>query len=97
MQKTSALKRPFSVKNAAAKAFDVPVSTFKTRINGTISRKESVANGRELTSIDEKTLSSWIIDMDKRGLPPKIFTVRYLAQLLLSARLSSQSAYVGEH
>ena len=31
------------------------------------------------------------------GLPLQIPTVHYLAQLLLSARLSSQTAYVGEH
>jgi hypothetical protein len=35
--------------------------------------------------------------MSQRGLPLQISTVRYLAQLLLSARLSSQSAYIGEH
>ena len=35
--------------------------------------------------------------MGQRGLPLQISTVHYLAQLLLSARLSSQTAYVGEH
>ena len=60
--------------------------------------RNQLPNGRKLTSTEEKTLSSWIIDMDQRGLPPQISTVRYLAQLLLCARLSSpQSAYVGEH
>ncbi|OJJ87265.1 uncharacterized protein ASPGLDRAFT_1153176 [Aspergillus glaucus CBS 516.65] len=34
--------------------------------------------------------------MGQHGLPLQISTVRYLAQLLLSARLSSQTAYVGE-
>ncbi|ODM14636.1 hypothetical protein SI65_09981 [Aspergillus cristatus] len=87
----------FSSRNAAAKAYDVPLSTFKTRVNGTTCRKESIANGRKLTPTEEKTLSSWIIDMGQRGLPLQISTVRYLAQLLLSARLSSQTAYVGEH
>lgn len=90
-------KHLFPSKNAAAKAYDVPLSTFKTQVNGTTCRQESVANGRKLTPTEEKTLSLWIIDMGQRGLPLQISTVCYLAQLLLSARLSSQTAYVGEH
>ena len=90
-------KGHISSKNAAAKAYDVPLSTFKTRVNGTTCRQESVVNGWKLTPTEEKTLSSWIIDMGQRGLPLQISTVCYLAQLLLSARLSSQTTYVGEH
>ena len=87
----------FPSRNAAAKAYDVPLSTFKSRVNGTTCRKESVANGRKLTPTEEKTLSLWIIDMGQRGPPLQIPTVRYLAQLLLSARLSSHTVYVGDH
>ncbi|OJJ84909.1 uncharacterized protein ASPGLDRAFT_46845, partial [Aspergillus glaucus CBS 516.65] len=58
--------------------------------------KEPHAARNQLTPTEEKTLSSWIIDMDQRGLPLQISTVHYLAQLLLSAQLSSQTAYVGE-
>jgi hypothetical protein len=56
-----------------------------TRRNGTSSRKELAANGRKLLDREESTLTSWILDMECRGLPPQISTVRYLAQLLLSA------------
>ena len=87
----------FPSRNAAAKAYDVPLSTFKSRVNGTTCRKESVANSRKLTPTEEKTLSLWIIDMGQRGLPLQIPTVHYLAQLLLSAWLSSHTAYVGDH
>jgi hypothetical protein len=41
-----------------------------------------------LTDTEESTLSTWILDMGRRGLPPQISTVQYLAQLLLSAWLS---------
>ena len=34
--------------------------------------------------------------MEGRGLPPRISTVRYLAQKLLSARLSSSNTVIGE-
>ena len=53
----------FPSRNAAARAYDVPLSTFKTQINGTMSRKQSVANGQKLTPTEEKTLSAWIVDM----------------------------------
>ena len=67
----------------AAEAYDVPSSTLKTRIKGTAPRAESIANNRKLTNTEESTLKSWILDMEQRGLPPRISTVRSLAQLLL--------------
>ncbi|KKA16391.1 hypothetical protein T310_10022, partial [Rasamsonia emersonii CBS 393.64] len=64
----------FPSKTAAAKAFDVPPRTFMTRVNGTTARKDSTANCRKLTDTEESTLSAWILDMDRRGLPPRIST-----------------------
>jgi hypothetical protein len=78
----------------AAKAFDVPLRTFRRRVNGISARKESAGNGRKLTDTEESTLSAWILDMDQRGMPPRISTVHYLAQLLLSARLSQSQTPV---
>jgi hypothetical protein len=49
-----------------------------------------------LTDTEETTLSKWILDMDRRGLPSRILTVPYLAQLLLSGRLPSLEASAGE-
>ncbi|KKA16260.1 Transposase Tan1, partial [Rasamsonia emersonii CBS 393.64] len=48
----------------AADAFDVPKSTLITRVSGTTSRKDSIANCRKLTETEENTLSTWILDMD---------------------------------
>jgi hypothetical protein len=67
-----------------------------TRLNGTTSRKEIVANYRKLSETEESTLSAWIIDTAKHGLHPQILTFQYLAQLLLSARIPSSTAYIGE-
>ncbi|KKA16457.1 hypothetical protein T310_9953, partial [Rasamsonia emersonii CBS 393.64] len=44
----------------AADAFDVPKSTLITRVSGTTSRKDSIANCRKLTETEENTLSTWI-------------------------------------
>ena len=66
-------------------------------VSGITSRKESLANSRKLSDIEEETLSKWILDMDQRGLPLQISNVCHLAQLLLSARLKpSQDAFISE-
>ena len=90
-------KGQFKSKTACARAFDVAPKTLMDRLNGTASREEMIANGRKLSDIEEDTLSRWILDMYECGLPLRISNVRYLAQLLLSARLkSSEKAAIGE-
>ena len=66
-------------------------------LNGMVSRHEKTANCRKLSELEEDTLSRWILDMSQRGLPLQISNVRYLAQLLLSARLKApEKATIGE-
>jgi hypothetical protein len=71
-----------------AAAFDVPLSTLKTRVKGTSAWNDSTSNSRKFSITEESTLRAWILDLDKRGLPPYFAIVRYLAQLLLSALLN---------
>lgn len=52
----------FSSKNAAAKAYDAPLSTFKTQVNGTTCRQKTIVNGQKLTPTEEKTLTKLILD-----------------------------------
>ena len=89
----------FETKKAASLAFDVPETTLRRRIQGIASRSKRAYNGLKLSSTEESTLSAWILDMDKRGLPLQLATVSYLAQLLLSARLSQppHSITIGGH
>ena len=82
----------FQSKTSCAQAFDVPSRTLMKCLNGVTSRKESIANGRKLSDIEETTLSRWILDMHHHGLPLQISNVRYLAQLLLSARMKPSNA-----
>ena len=91
-------KGQFKTKKAVSLAFDVPATTLRRRIQGIASRSQKAANCRKLSATEESTLSAWILDMDKRGLPLQLSTVRHLAQLLASARLpSSQPTIIGEH
>lgn len=80
----------------AALAYDISRATLQRRVQGRASRTNTTANCRKLTDTEESTLTTWILDMDRRGLPPQISTVRYLAQLLFSARISSPEALIGE-
>lgn len=80
----------------AALTYDVPPSTLKDRIKGVAPREEKIANCRKLTDTEEDTLSAWILDMEKRGLPLQISAVRHLVQVLLSARIPSSSKPIGE-
>ena len=58
-------------------------------------KKQPIANCQKLSATEESTLSAWILDMDKRGLPLQLSIVRHLAQLLVSARLPSTT--IGEN
>ena len=49
-------KDHFRSKTACAEAFDVPSRTLMKRLNGVRSRKESTANGRKLSELEEDTI-----------------------------------------
>jgi hypothetical protein len=70
--------------NAAAEAFDVPPSTLHTRIHGVKPKRGSIAKNRLLKPTEEEVLEQWILSMDRRGMPPRIATVRQMAGLLAS-------------
>ena len=77
----------------------MPETTLRRRLQGTTSRQQKTSNCQKLSATEESTLTAWILDMDKRGLPLQIPTVSRLAQLLLSARLSmpTQAITIGGH
>ena len=54
---------------AAAKAYNVPLSILKHRVRGSVSHVDSTPNCQNLTSTEELVLLNWIISADERGLP----------------------------
>jgi hypothetical protein len=76
----------FAHLKTAAKAYDVPHSTLRRRINGQLPRRDIRPHNMKLTITEESTLVQWILDLDRRGLPPRIDYIRQLANLLLSKR-----------
>jgi hypothetical protein len=69
-----------------ARLFGVPYTTMQSRLKGRCARVNLRANSHKLTENEEETLVKWILDLDKRGLPPRPAFVENMANYLLSQR-----------
>ena len=76
----------FSSVRKATKSYDVPRTTLRHRIEGSLSIAESNSQKRKLKLSEEQALVQWILDLDRRGFPPQIIDVRRMADTLLTAR-----------
>jgi hypothetical protein len=76
---------------AAAKAYDVPESTLRSRVKGIHARRDTVPINRKLTTTEESTLVEWILSMDQRGLAPTREIVEQMANILLQKRSQNQT------
>ncbi|EED21622.1 conserved hypothetical protein [Talaromyces stipitatus ATCC 10500] len=70
----------------AATIYNVPRTTLRNRLNNIQQRSQTRANGHKLSESEEESLVKWILDLDKRGLPPRHSLVREMADYLLSQR-----------
>ncbi|EED17013.1 pogo transposable element, putative [Talaromyces stipitatus ATCC 10500] len=77
----------------AAIIYNIPRTTLYDRLNGIQQRSIIRANGHKLSQFEEESLVKWVLDLDKRGLPPRHSLVREMANYLLSQRGNQQ---VGE-
>jgi hypothetical protein len=90
-------KQEIGTVRAAARVFNVPESTLRSRLKGSTNRVETRANSHKLTEIEEESLQKWILSMDSRGAAPRPSSVREMANLLLAARGSTPVISVGEN
>jgi hypothetical protein len=81
----------------AARRFNVPESTLRTRLRGTTFRAETRANSHKLTEIEEESLEKWILSIDRRGGAPRPTMVREMANLLLEKRGTTPVLSVSEN
>ena len=70
----------------AARRFNVPYATLRTRRNGITNRAETRANNHKLTLFEEESLERWILSMDQRGAAPRPAMVQEMANILLAKR-----------
>jgi hypothetical protein len=82
---------------AAAKLYNIPLTTLHARTKGRISRVDKRPSGHKLTQFEEDSLTEWIISMDTRGAAPRPATVRDMANILLAARGNNPPATVGKN
>lgn len=77
--------REFNSVAAAARAFNVPRSTLRDRIDGRTNRRESHQHEQRLTARQEEMLANWIIEQDFQGLSPTHARVRQMAARITEA------------
>ncbi|KAL3705380.1 suppressor protein sef1 [Talaromyces marneffei ATCC 18224] len=77
----------------AAEIYNIPRTTLRNRLHGTQQRLLVRANSHKLTQPEEESLVKWVLDLDRRGLPPRHSLVREMANHLLSQHGDQQ---VGE-
>src|ERR1700693_2420760 len=71
----------FSSKQAAAIAYNIPESTFRSRVKGVIARYDLQSPNLKLSTTEESTLVDWILSIDQRSLSPRAEYVRQIANL----------------
>ena len=82
----------FTSQRSAAITYDVPKSTFQTRLQGRPSRQEYRSVNHKLTDTEELTLVDWILSMDERGLPVRTASIKDMATLLLQKRTGTDAS-----
>ncbi len=79
----------FKSMRAAATSYDIPPDTFRRRVQGIPSRRDSMPNSIKLTPSEESAIVQYILDLDTRGFPPRPQAVQEMADLLLAERDAS--------
>jgi hypothetical protein len=67
----------------AARIYEIPRTTLQDRLNGIQQRSLVRANNHKLTQYEEESLVKWVLDLDRRGLPPRHSLVREMANYML--------------
>ena len=65
-------KDPKLTKQAAANIYKVPHTTLADRRAGKLAQRNMTANRRKLINLKESVLLNYIIDLIKRGFPPRL-------------------------
>ena len=71
---------------AAAKLYNVLVSTLGYRRTSRTIRRDLLANSRKLTDLEEKTIVQYVIELYERAFPPRLCGVEDMANQLLRER-----------
>jgi hypothetical protein len=84
----------YSSQRAAAKAYGVPESTLRNRLNGATNSALSHQHQQRMTPAQEDFLVDWILDEDARACPPSHARAREMANRIL--RMNGDNNPVGK-
>ena len=71
---------------AIAKLYNVADRTIRRRLAGIPTRRDIPANLRKLTDLEERTIIQYIIELSTRSFPPRLSSVKDMANHLLRVR-----------
>ncbi|KAJ5256612.1 hypothetical protein N7478_012716 [Penicillium angulare] len=71
---------------AAARSFQLPVSTLKARLNGRQSCAEQRHSRHIFSEIEEESIENWLLSLDSRGAALNLSMLRDMANILLRAQ-----------
>ncbi|EED14743.1 pogo transposable element, putative [Talaromyces stipitatus ATCC 10500] len=81
----------------ATRIYDIPRTTLRDRLKGIEYKGEKRANHHKLTQSEEDSLVKWVLDLDRRGLPPRHSLVREMVNYLLQQHGKSQVGKTGKY
>jgi hypothetical protein len=70
----------------ATRTYNIPESTLRNRMAGRTLRNETLANGLNLTELEEQIIVNHILDRDSRGFSPRQADVEDMANWLRKTR-----------
>ena len=70
----------------AAKLYDVRRTTLQDRLAGRPARRDTPANSRNLTDLEEQTIVQYVLELDIRVFPPRLSGVEDMANYLRHER-----------
>ena len=73
-------------RRAAAKLYDIPESTIHDRMNSRPAAQEYRPVAQNLTEIEKEVVVQYILNLDSRGFPPSIDSVRAMADHILASQ-----------
>ena len=85
-------KDPSLSLRATAKIYNVSFITLQKRLNGVPARCDIPANSRKLNNSEESAILQYIINLDLRAFPPRLYMVEDMANILLATRNASDAS-----
>ncbi len=64
---------------AAAKAYNVNCMTLTRRRDGRPARRDTTPNSKKLTQSEEEAIIQYVLELDTRSFPPRLYSVEDIA------------------